>query len=260
MDSSQTVEFIPPAFDTPFSTGVRVGDVLYLSGQIGMLPDGTLADGFEAQARQTMENIVASLIAYGSGVEAIFKCTVMLDDMSRWQEFNKVYLEYFPASRLRPAVRSEQTDWRWVRTWKSNAWPTPRGSDCSRALTVPIHTFSQAQQCASACSAGFADVRDPAVDVGAEVLHAIPILFLRRSTGGIVQQGAQAIVVVARIRGLVVDHQPGEVLASMRAHHLGLSWMDGKPFVSGDLLDRPEEGATSTTSIPENARSSAYRV
>ena len=110
MDSSQTVEFIPPAFDTPFSTGVRVGDVLYLSGQIGMLPDGTLADGFEAQARQTMENIVASLIAYGSGVEAIFKCTVMLDDMSRWQEFNKVYLEYFPASRL-PAqcIRNRRT-------------------------------------------------------------------------------------------------------------------------------------------------------
>ncbi|MHD0306768.1 RidA family protein [Rhodococcus erythropolis] len=109
MDSSQTVEFIPPAFDTPFSTGVRVGDVLYLSGQIGMLPDGTLADGFEAQARQTMENIVASLIAYGSGVEAIFKCTVMLDNMSRWQEFNKVYLEYFPASRL-PARSAFGTD------------------------------------------------------------------------------------------------------------------------------------------------------
>lgn len=109
MTDSQTVEFIPPTFDTPFSTGVRVGDVLYLSGQIGMLANGTLADGFAAQARQTMDNIAASLIAYGTGMDAIFKCTVMLDDMSRWQEFNEVYLEYFPASRL-PARSAFGTD------------------------------------------------------------------------------------------------------------------------------------------------------
>ncbi|MCJ0906737.1 RidA family protein [Rhodococcus sp. ARC_M6] len=103
------MDFIPPAFDTPFSTGVRVGDILYLSGQIGMLPDGTLAEGFEQQARQTMENISASLVAYGWSMDAVFKCTVMLDDMSRWQEFNKVYLEYFPAGRL-PARSAFGTD------------------------------------------------------------------------------------------------------------------------------------------------------
>ncbi|WP_193608910.1 Rid family hydrolase [Nocardioides lijunqiniae] len=109
MNESQTIEFIPPTFDTPFSTGVRIDDVLYLSGQIGMLPDGTLAEGFEAQARQTMDNIAGSLAAYGFGMDAVFKCTVMLDDMSRWQEFNKVYLEYFPATRL-PARSAFGTD------------------------------------------------------------------------------------------------------------------------------------------------------
>ena len=94
------IEFIPPVFATPFSTAVRLGDVLYLSGQIGMLPDGSLAHGFEDQARQTMQNIATTLTAAGLGMENIFKATVMLDDMSRWQEFNRVYLEFFETDRL----------------------------------------------------------------------------------------------------------------------------------------------------------------
>ncbi len=94
------IEFIPPIFATPFSSGVRVGDILYLSGQIGMLPDGSLADGFADQARQTMQNISSTLATAGLGMGNIFKATVMLDDMTRWQEFNAVYLEFFHADRL----------------------------------------------------------------------------------------------------------------------------------------------------------------
>ena len=94
------IEFIPPKFATPFSTGVRVGNIVYLSGQLGMLPDGTLAEGFEAQARQTMENISSSLQEIGLSMDNVFKATVMIDDMSRWGEFNNVYLEYFTAGRL----------------------------------------------------------------------------------------------------------------------------------------------------------------
>lgn len=94
------IEFMPPVFATPFSSGVRVGSILYLSGQIGMLPDGSLADGFARQARQTMQNISSALTEAGLGMENIFKATVMLSDMSRWQEFNAVYLEFFAADRL----------------------------------------------------------------------------------------------------------------------------------------------------------------
>lgn len=94
------VEFIPPRFATPFSTGVRVGNVLYLSGQLGMLDDGTLAQGFAAQARQTMDNISAALDKAGSSIAHVFKSTIMLDDMSRWSEFNSIYLEYFDPDRL----------------------------------------------------------------------------------------------------------------------------------------------------------------
>lgn len=100
MDTTTPIEFIPPQSGRPFSTGVRVGDVLYLSGQLGITPDGTLADGFVAQARQTMDNISASLTAVGLDMSHVFKATIMLGDMSRWAEFNEVYLEYFNPDRL----------------------------------------------------------------------------------------------------------------------------------------------------------------
>ena len=79
----------------PFSDGVRVGDTLYLSGEIGRKPDGTLPEGIEAQAKQTMDNVGAKLKAQGLGWGNVVKCTVMLDDMADWPAFNQVYVTYF---------------------------------------------------------------------------------------------------------------------------------------------------------------------
>jgi 2-iminobutanoate/2-iminopropanoate deaminase len=79
----------------PFSGAVRVGDVVYLSGQMGFREDGTLPDGMEAQARQTMENIRSVLTSAGLTFDDVFHCTVMLADMSQWSAFNDVYLEHF---------------------------------------------------------------------------------------------------------------------------------------------------------------------
>lgn len=79
----------------PFSSAVRVGDVLYLSGQMGFRDDGTLAEGMEGQARQALENIRAVLKSAGLGFGDVFHCTVMLADMKQWADFNKVYVEYF---------------------------------------------------------------------------------------------------------------------------------------------------------------------
>ena len=79
----------------PFSSAVRIGDILYLSGQMGFREDGTLPNGMEAQARQTMENIRAVLTSAGLGFSDVFHCTVMLADMSQWGAFNALYLEYF---------------------------------------------------------------------------------------------------------------------------------------------------------------------
>jgi reactive intermediate/imine deaminase len=81
----------------PFSEAVRVGDVLYLSGQIGVLP-GTLTlapGGTRAEARQAMENIRATLEAHGRSMRDVVKCTVMLADMSEWSAFNEVYVGFF---------------------------------------------------------------------------------------------------------------------------------------------------------------------
>jgi reactive intermediate/imine deaminase len=79
----------------PFSSAVRIGDILYMSGQMGFRDDGTLADGMEGQARQALENIRAVLASAGLDFSHVFHCTVMLADMSQWAAFNTVYLEYF---------------------------------------------------------------------------------------------------------------------------------------------------------------------
>jgi 2-iminobutanoate/2-iminopropanoate deaminase len=84
----------------PFSAAVRVGDVLYLSGQIGIAADGALPRDFNDQARQTMSNIGAILKQEALGFDDVFRCTVMLADMSRWEDFNKIYVTYFKADRL----------------------------------------------------------------------------------------------------------------------------------------------------------------
>ena len=86
----------------PFSQAVRVGDVLYLSGALGNLP-GTrdvVPGGIEADTRQTMENIGAVLKANDLSFDNVVKCTVMLADMAKWGDFNKVYVTYFKPGRL----------------------------------------------------------------------------------------------------------------------------------------------------------------
>ena len=84
----------------PFSEAVRVGDMLYLSGQIGNTPDGKLPEGIDAQARQAMDNIGRVLKGQGLGFGDVVKCTVMLDNMADWPAFNKVYVTYFPDGKF----------------------------------------------------------------------------------------------------------------------------------------------------------------
>ena len=82
----------------PFSDAVRVGNMLYLSGQVGNLP-GTLElaeGGIQAEAHQTMKNIKKILEANGSSLEHVIKATVMLADIAEWPALNEVYITYFP--------------------------------------------------------------------------------------------------------------------------------------------------------------------
>src|SRR5882672_1128962 len=81
----------------PFSEAVRVGDMLYLSGQIGIEP-GTLKlvpGGIKEETKQAMSNIKTTLEAHGYKLGDLVKCTVMLADIAKWGEFNEIYKTYF---------------------------------------------------------------------------------------------------------------------------------------------------------------------
>jgi len=90
----------------PFSSAVRVGDLLFLSGSIGIVP-GTrdLAEGgIQGETRQTMENIKRTLETFGSSMDNVVKCTVFLADMSEWGAMNEVYRTYFDNPPARSAL------------------------------------------------------------------------------------------------------------------------------------------------------------
>lgn len=80
----------------PFSEAVRVGNMLYLSGELGTNADGKLvAGGIEAESRQMMDNIGAKLARRGSSFDNVVQCTVALVDINEWPAFNAIYRTYF---------------------------------------------------------------------------------------------------------------------------------------------------------------------
>ena len=84
----------------PFSVATQVGNTVYLSGMIGMDNNGELSKNFEEQVHQVMKNIKKSAEFSGVTFDSIFKCTVMLDNVEKWPEFNAVYVTYFKPNRL----------------------------------------------------------------------------------------------------------------------------------------------------------------
>ncbi len=83
----------------PFSEIVRVGAMLYLSGQMGTLVGTTtlIEGGLVPQARQALHNIEQALKSQGYSLAHVVKCTVMLANMDDWAAFNTVYREFFKA-------------------------------------------------------------------------------------------------------------------------------------------------------------------
>jgi 2-iminobutanoate/2-iminopropanoate deaminase len=98
------VEYLktPRPMALPFSDAVRVGNILYLSGEIGVdYATMKLAPGgIQAETKQAMENIKTTLEKYGSSLDNVFKCTVMITDMKEWPLMNEVYVTYFKKDRL----------------------------------------------------------------------------------------------------------------------------------------------------------------
>ena len=76
----------PSQANLPFSQAVRVDDIWYLSGAIGVVPGKMelAPGGLEAEAKQTMENVGAILRSLGLSFNDVFKCTVMIADRAKW--------------------------------------------------------------------------------------------------------------------------------------------------------------------------------
>ena len=100
MDTNQNTDIeyyrAKSTMTVPFSEAVRVGKMLFLSGQIGIDETSSVVPGgIAAETRQAMENIRATLERYGSSLDQVIKATVMLADMNEWADMNEVYVTYF---------------------------------------------------------------------------------------------------------------------------------------------------------------------
>ena len=87
----------------PFSSAVRAGNLLFLSGQIGSRVENgapkLVPGGIEPEARQALDNIKAILEKAGSSMDRVVKCSVMLADMAEWPKLNEIYATYFPGPK-----------------------------------------------------------------------------------------------------------------------------------------------------------------
>lgn len=89
-----------PAAVGPYVQAIEKGNMLYLSGQLGLIPEtGDLPSGVGEQARQSLKNIQAILEAAGYGKEDIVKTTVYLTDMGDFGAVNEIYAAFFGEER-----------------------------------------------------------------------------------------------------------------------------------------------------------------
>jgi reactive intermediate/imine deaminase len=101
----QVIQLPGTSLGLPFSTAVRVGNMIYLSGQIGTPPGSrqVVPGGVGPETRQTLENIKRVLEHAGSSMDRVVKCTVFLQDIADYGAMNEVYATFFPKD---PPARS----------------------------------------------------------------------------------------------------------------------------------------------------------
>lgn len=95
----------------PYSQAVRTGDLLFMSGQVGVDPrTGKLVEGgVDGQARQVLENMAAVLVAAGADFSSLLKTTIFLKDMAHFKAVNEIYARRIPQpypARSTVAVRN----------------------------------------------------------------------------------------------------------------------------------------------------------
>ncbi len=98
-----------PAAIGPYSQAIDLGDILFASGQLGVVPEtGCFAgDDVTAQAKQACENVKAVLDAAGLTFDNVVKTTCFLADIADFAAFNAVYAEYFVSKPARSCVAAK---------------------------------------------------------------------------------------------------------------------------------------------------------
>lgn len=93
---SEQLQRSPSHLPYPFSKAIRVGDFLFLSGQVPMDPQGNVVLGdIREQTEAVMSRIGETLTECGVGFDQVVKATVWLTDMQHFAGFNEVYKRYF---------------------------------------------------------------------------------------------------------------------------------------------------------------------
>lgn len=85
-----------PAAVGPYVHAVKAGNLVFTSGQIGLIPEtGVLVEGIVAQTEQVLKNLGAVLEEAGLSYEDVIKTTVFLDDINDFATVNEIYAKYF---------------------------------------------------------------------------------------------------------------------------------------------------------------------
>ena len=93
-----------PSAIGPYSQGIKIGDMVFTSGQIPVNPStGELVTEIKAATKQSLENVKAVLEEAGSSLEKVVKVVVFIKDMNDFAQVNEVYGEYFTEN---PPARS----------------------------------------------------------------------------------------------------------------------------------------------------------
>jgi len=94
-----------PAAIGPYSIAVQSGDLLFISGSLGVDPSSgdLVSGGIEQETRQSLRNLSTVLQEGGSSLEMVLKTTVFMKDLGEFSAMNAIYAEYFPS---KPPARS----------------------------------------------------------------------------------------------------------------------------------------------------------
>ena len=104
-----SISGVPPNNAT-YSQAVRMGGLLFLSGQLGMKEGALVEGGIREQTRQALDNIATILTEAGSSLDRVAKVNIFITDFSLLPQMNEVYARYFPHCPAKTTVEITRLD------------------------------------------------------------------------------------------------------------------------------------------------------